>query len=469
MSSVVYLKDNNCGVSNLLKEEKQYDDILHIANKTIEEVIEENPNLLIFPQSLGINKDKIEELEILHLTGSKDNLKDCKIKTGNLMGFIGYGDTQISITSRFAKNNDTKDDFFLHYLLQKVSCLNIFDLKYSAASFGEFDLLLYMFPALLKKACAQGLVRRYKTFHNNDSNIKGVVDVTRHIQSNIPFNGRIAYKNRDYTTDNSMTELIRHTIELIKTKPNGNFVLTADYEMIECVRLIQENTPAYLKNDLSKVVAQNLNQFVHPFYTEYIPLQKLCLQILRFEKMNYAQNNNEAYGVIFDGAWLWEEFLATVLTGKGLDFTHPGNKTRTDGIQVYKGNPRYPDFYRGKQTTPENMEGNFVLDAKYKHLDVIRNNDILDGSFSRDDLHQLITYMHILPSRSGALIYPFDKAFSGDTRSKKRTIKGYGGDVWTIGVPIPQDCTSLKELSTKMIQSETYLKKILHEEINMAG
>ena len=339
MSSVVYLKDNNCGVSNLLKEETQYDDISHIANKTIEEVIEENPNLLIFPQSLGINKDKIEELEILHLTGSKDNLKDCKIKTGNLMGFIGYGDTQISITSRFAKNNDTKDDFFLHYLLQKVLCLNIFDLKYSAATFGEFDLLLYMFPALLKKACAQGLVRRYKTFHNNDSNIKGVVDVTRHIQNNIPFNGQIAYKNRDYTTDNSITELIRHTIELIKTKPNGNFVLTADYEMIECVRLIQENTPSYSKNDLSKVVAQNLNQFVHPFYTEYIPLQKLCLQILRFEKMNYAQNNDEAYGVIFDGAWLWEEFLATVLTGKGLDFTHPGNKTRTDGIQVYKRKP----------------------------------------------------------------------------------------------------------------------------------
>lgn len=161
------------------------------------------------------------------------------------------GRPQISITSRFAKNNDTKDDFFLHYLLQKVLCLNIFDLKYSAASFGEFDLLLYMFSALLKKAFAQGLVRRYQTFKNNDSNIKGVVDVTRHIQNNIPFNGKIAYKNRNYTTDNSMTELIRHTIELIKTKPNGNFVLTADYEMIECVRLIQENTPAYSKNDLT--------------------------------------------------------------------------------------------------------------------------------------------------------------------------------------------------------------------------
>lgn len=430
MSPVVYLKDNNCGVSNVLENEMQYDDISHIANKTIEELLEENPNLLIFPQSLGINKDKIEELEILHLSGSKD-------------------------------------DYFLHYLLQKVLCLNIFDLKYSAASFGEFDLLLYMFPALLKKAFAQGLVRKYKTFKNNDANIKGVVDVTRHIQNNIPFNGRVAYNTRNYTTDNSMTELIRHTIELIKTKPNGNFVLTSDYEMIECVRTIQENTPSYSKNDLSKIVSQNLNQFVHPFYTEYIPLQKLCLQILRFEKMNYAQSKDEAYGVVFDGAWLWEEFLATVLTGKGLDFTHPENKTGSNGIQVYTGNRRYPDFYRGKQTVPEKMDGNFVLDAKYKHLDVLKNDDILDGSFSRDDLHQLITYMHILPSKYGALIYPYDKGFREDTRSKKRTIRGYGGDVWTIGVPIPQNCYSLKELSSKMMDSEKYLKKILHEEINI--
>ena len=270
MSPVVYLKDNNCGVSNVLENEMQYDDISHIANKTIEELLEENPNLLIFPQSLGINKDKIEELEILHLSGAKDNLKECKIKTGNLMGFIGYGNTQISITSRFAKNNDTKDDYFLHYLLQKVLCLNIFDLKYSAASFGEFDLLLYMFPALLKKAFAQGLVRKYKTFKNNDANIKGVVDVTRHIQNNIPFNGRVAYNNRNYTTDNSMTELIRHTIELIKTKPNGNFVLTSDYEMIECVRTIQENTPSYSKNDLSKLVSQNLSvcsSFLYRIYS----------------------------------------------------------------------------------------------------------------------------------------------------------------------------------------------------------
>lgn len=49
MSSLIYLKDNNCGVSNVLEKEKQYDDISHIVNKTIEEVLDENP-AFVFPK-----------------------------------------------------------------------------------------------------------------------------------------------------------------------------------------------------------------------------------------------------------------------------------------------------------------------------------------------------------------------------------------------------------------------------------
>lgn len=442
MSPVVYLKDNNCGVLNVLENEMQYDDISHIANKTIEELLEENPNLLIFPQSLGINKDKIEELEILHLSGSKDNLKECKIKTGNLMGFIGYGNTQISITSRFARNNNTKDDYFLHYLLQKVLCLNIFDLKYSAASFGEFDLLLYMFPALLKKAFAQGLVRKYKTFKNNDANIKGAVDVTRHIQNNIPFNGRVAYNNRNYTTDNSMTELIRHTIELIQTKPNGNFVLTSDYEMIECVRTIQENTPSYSRNDLSKIVSQNLNQFVHPFYTEYIPLQKLCLQILRFEKMNYAQNKDEVYGVVFDGAWLWEEYLNTLLRNEG--FKHPRNKSKEGKITLFTegGGERYPDFYKK----------NLILDAKYKRFE--KYDSV--SNIGRDDIHQMISYMHCLfedDIMNGVFLYPVEK--EDKENIPKKTLKGYGGSIRAEGFVISQNSKDFNSFVREMEKNST--------------
>lgn len=55
---------------------------------------------------------------------------------------------------------------------------------------------------------------------------------------------------------------------------------------------------------------------VHPYYSEYLPLQKLCLQILRYEELKYGQEEDEIYGVLVDAAWLWEEYLALLLSEK---------------------------------------------------------------------------------------------------------------------------------------------------------
>ena len=82
------------------------------------------------------------------------------------------------------------------------------------------------------------------------------------------------------------------------------------------------------------------------------------------------------------------------------------------------------------------------MDAKYKHLDNYKSDgDEIKSSFSRDDLHQLITYMYIMPANHAALIYPYDK---DDRRNgeriipaAKRTVFGYGGTVCTYGMPIP--------------------------------
>ena len=162
--------------------------------------------------------------------------------------------------------------------------------------------------------------------------------------------------------------------------------------------------------------------------------------------MSYGKSNNKAYGILFDGAWLWEEYLATVLVPAG--FEHPQNKKGTGAIKVYDGNYRYPDFYKGKQISKselnsESAESNFVLDAKYKHLDNRKpDSDEITASFSRDDLHQLITYMYIMPAKSGGLIYPYDKNneqnSNGIVVSTKKCLYGYGGTVATYGVPIPR-------------------------------
>ena len=74
-----------------------------------------------------------------------------------------------------------------------------------------------MFPGLLSKALRQGLLKKYVKFERNDANIKGVVNINRHIRFNQPFNGKVAYTQRDHTANNEVIHLIRHTIEYIKT------------------------------------------------------------------------------------------------------------------------------------------------------------------------------------------------------------------------------------------------------------
>ena len=48
--------------------------------------------------------------------------------------------------------------------------------------------------------------------------MRGTIDINRHLKLNLPFNGRVAYRTREFSHDNHVTELIRHTIEYI-SKP----------------------------------------------------------------------------------------------------------------------------------------------------------------------------------------------------------------------------------------------------------
>ncbi len=452
--------DNNCGVQFVGSSEKtlhgtksDYDNLSKIANTPILELVKNNPSLLVFPQILGAHDDGIEEQEIFNLHGNPEKLENVKLKTGNLMGFVGIGDTQLKISSRFAK--DDEHDFFLHYMLEKVFSINLFDYKYTSES-GRLDLLMFSFPPLLKKALAQGIFRQYQTFARNDANVKGVIDVSRHIKQNALFSGKIAYNSRERTFDNAVTELIRHTIEAIKTKPFGNQILNSSSEVKKCVQEIFEATPNYDIHEREKVIAQNLKPITHPYFTAYKPLQKLCLAILRHKKIGFGNKKNEAYGILFDGAWLWEEYLWTVLKSK--NFLHPQNKKHSGGIKMFdndvdeesfdKNHRRiYPDFYRLE--SPCNK--GFILDAKYKRL---------QNGVTREDLYQIVTYMHTMEIGNGGFVYPIPQSnFEKDKKTYK--LAGCGGEVHLFAFPIPFE-SDKKSFRTQMKEAENRLTSLIN-------
>ena len=428
-------------------------DLERIANIKIGELsLEDNTNLLVFPRDLHQYGDEISESHII-------SLRDDEISTGNIMGFVGVNDTQLNIKSRFAKEDG--EDFFLHYMLHKVFSINLFDIKHTTRQEDIFDFLLYLFPHFLKKALAQGLFKKYRRFEYNDANIRGPIDVNRHIRENIPFRGTVAYSTREHSYDNEVTQLVRHTIEYIRTKEFGANILNNDPETKDCITQITLATQSYNVRERVKVISQNLRPVRHPYFSAYTELQNLCLRILRHESIKYGQEKDKVYGILFDGAWLWEEYLNTIFEDHCLSITHAKNKTGENGIALYERGKRcyYPDFYKRTKSAATS----FVLDAKYKRLghDVPLDEFENNISICRDDLFQMITYMHVLPANHCALLYPIERNESNTNdkavvESKKREIRGFGGEILGYGIPIPafndfKECAQMWEIEKNLV------------------
>ena len=438
----INLTDNNIGQPDAGTYWRQdVASLFPIADKTIAELCRENENLLIFPYSIESSDDRIGESSVMSIMNTDDPDK-VRISTGNVMGFIGVGNLQIKIKSRFDKG---RDDFLLHYMLQKVLSFNLFDLRHNNEQEDVFDFIMFMFPYFLKAAMRQGVYREYQNFRHNDANLKGTIDVGRHIARNIPFVGNIAYSTREYSHDNNMTELIRHTIEFMKTKKYGQAVLNIDRETIENVNAIIEYTPLYNKSDRKCVISKNLRLKTHPYYTEYRPLQTLCLQILRMEEVKYGESDEEICGILFDGAWLWEEYVNTILSKQG--FIHPENKRHKGGIYLFEGHSgiRYPDFYKD----------DIVLDAKYKRLGSYNKVSMVDP----DDVHQVMAYMSALHVNKGGFIAPLEKK---QDKIPKSQISGTLSYLYIFGIEISRASSSYVDFCERMKEKEEeFIKSII--------
>ena len=396
---------------------------------------------LFFPPDVAKSDldDKDKYLFRLLDSDSEKEPKDPKFRTSNVMGFFSLrgekeedGEVRMQITSRF-DDAEGKNNFFLHYMLQRVGGFAIAP-RTSSGDESFYDFLPYLFPYYLKEACKQGVFRAYVTREYNDANVRGPIDVARHIRFNIPFNGKVAYHTREYTTDNKITQLVRHTIEYIRS--TGLLILDSDAR--DDVGEIIEATPTYSKGERSRVIAQNLHPVTHPYYTAYEPLRILCLGILQHKKLSYGEDSqNNIAGILFDGASLWEEYLNVLLTEHyGNRLIHPNNRTGDNKQHLFdrdesdENRTIYPDFLLNLSRDKYTAET--VLDAKYKPLD--------EKGLSRDDSYQMLSYMFRFNSKQGFLIYPLNSTDENKTLYNKKYALFRDTDITikTIAFEIPQ-------------------------------
>lgn len=329
-------------------------------------------------------------------------------------GFIGTGELNITIKSRFS-SHDGKCDPFLVYMLARVLNFDLSTLLHGAGHSELTDLLHFLFPGMLDRAMSRGIYREYRRESHNDMNLRGTVETCRHIAHNIPFNGRIAYSTREHSADNAVTQLVRHTIEAIESRPMGHAMLQRSTVTRDNVATIRAITPSYTRFSRNRVIAACLDMRPHPFYADYKPLCRLCIRILRNELIDYDSKSAErTHGTLVDMSWLWEQYLASLLTTQG--FTHPDNRSGTERVYLDHESrlPRFPDYYADDT----------VIDAKYKR-----------DPAGREDIAQVISYMHCLPASRGILVNPVKNGNSPDVR--RHSLRGNGGRLEIFGFPIP--------------------------------
>lgn len=110
---------------------------------------------------------------------------------------------------------------------------------------------------------------------------------------------------------------------------------------------------------------------------------------MQYKKNQIGLGNNRTYGILFDGAYLWEEYLNSLIEKM---FNHPQNKARKKKQYFFtnKVGSIYPDFIS------KDVSNRVIADAKYKPIDNIKGNDY----------QQILSYMFRFEAKLGLFLYP---------------------------------------------------------------
>lgn len=316
--------------------------------------------------------------------------------TGNFVGVLSLGnDGSIEIYSRF--EDDNHRFAFINHMLNKIYDLNDLFLTQGGNNKTElnFDLLLKLsFLSKLKNAYREGEYKSYEKVHKNDTSPRGTIDIARHIKLNLcPENYKVAYSYNEYTSKNSYIYLVRLCYEMLFQNGKKPKVKEVDDLLFK--------SQDYWSYDKRQIIHKNENKpITSPLFKCHRDLQKFCLDVLKHKKMTLDSFGTEdgKYGVLIDCAWLWEEYVATLLKDYFIHKTMSSKEK--DNLFVDekgKGFQRIIPDYVGKNFLP------VIADAKYMNL--YGKRDLQDEQ-RNSVYYKTVMYMQRYQAKLGMIFYP---------------------------------------------------------------
>lgn len=416
------------------------------SGKTVEQLQDtSHGNLIVFARADA----NLAELPFYTLTESSKIPDVFRLDTGNLMGVLSLRKDDKALKIQVQSRFDTGEkQYFLNYLLSRICEVSFAELVSSSDDVLWDMLLAFVFLWRFSQAAAVGLYKQYHRFEYNDLNFRGRLDLDRHLKRNYPLCDRIAYSRREITFDNPINHLLRHAAAKIEKKWPS--LLVSNHNAREQLLLLKQNTPSWIPGNIQRTLCHKdtLSELRHPYFAEYYePLRRVARMLLMDESANVFDTpensgDTEISGVLFDGSWLWEEYLATVLCDKNLaggPFLHADTNNRKTAIFTFRKEnsgsvygPLYPDFRRpgsNNATFPQCCD--IILDAKYKRGDSIQSKD----------LHQVLCYMFLTGATQGGLIFPPKTNNDDDDTTNSFAEGGHCSRTTTINTPGQENCT----------------------------
>ena len=356
----------------------QRDLLAKFGNLSLAELSERANGALIDLSCSHFEKENRNEQPFFKFHEDEKRDSSFHLDTGNLMGVLRFRDkekasVQVEVLSRFDKG---ENNFFLNYLLSKVFNFALGAESVSAERSSLLNLLLdIVFVRRLGEASKAGLLRHYREFRNNDWHFKGSLDLTRHIRENVPLMHGIAYRKREIDLDVPVNRMILKAALAVNRRHPVFFEENRD--AADALRQLRMGVTEE-RNLGTLLSCRDCREPVsHPFFREvWEPLRQIARMILEDEQWTLFSKESpeaEVSGIVFDGSWLWEEYVAKVLEAVG--FKHCTERI----LRVFdNGAKRFkPDFFLEN----DNPSKRIVLDAKYKRSSP--NGD-------RHDVHQVL-------------------------------------------------------------------------------
>lgn len=401
-------------------------------------------------------------------------------------GFLNFEGRQVLIHPRFDKTGA-----LYRYMMTQLKLMPRMIWNHATdAEAGIFQApLVYLFLRQLKAAYDIGVYRQYQTFSYNDSRPKGYINIPLHIRKNPLNGGNVAYSTREYTSNNPINRLILAAWQYICDDPDLRKIAVSikskHPELYTPIKDLNEQLdfPFFDSRNAMQVMQAASRPITHHMHQGYEVVRKTALMLLKRIGPEQAtqKSQHRVSGMLFPMEIMWEFFLEDAVFDsiKGIEVS---SQKRLDCLLTEAGTPlRYikADFVL-RQKGSDKVAA--VLDAKYKEIWGTAYDYILNGTAEADaakknidqeeiedeneddswnamgnarstnktkkpwtdsriraDSFQVMSYMHLLQTGIGGILFPVVTPKKSLPIKKVRLHVGTEDAILLIPVCLPED------------------------------